>query len=670
VTTLTVGSGKQFSTIASAIAASSDGDVIAVDAGTYTNDFATIAKKISLHGVGGVVHMTATVAPPNGKAILVTRSDITIDHFEFSGTKVADMNGAGIRYEGGHLTVTNSYFHDNQNGILGNSVAGGTVTIRNSEFKHNGAGDGYSHNLYVNGIAKLTVENSWFHDAVVGHQIKSRALETVITGSRITDDAGNGSYSIDLPNGGRAVLSNNVIQQGAGSQNPGIVAFGEEGNLRADTSLQMVGNVILNDLASSSAKLLWNKTTATAEVRDNAVFGLSTSQYGSGPMTVTNMTVLTTEPALDASHPWTTTTPTTTTGGTTTSPLPGSTATPTTSATSLLGTASADVITLSGAVQGYSVDLLGGTDTLTLSSAGANSLLVRNTEKVVGGGYADTVALGTSLASGTVDLLGGTDTLVLFSAGTNTLTVRNTEKVVGGSYADTVTLGTTIASGRVDLLGGTDKLTLSSAGSNSLTVLNTEKVVGGSYADTVILGTTIASGTIELGAGADRVTLFSGGNNDVSVRSVETVIGGAGNDRVVNLGPGARLEGGGGADTLIGSSNADQLYGGSGADLLTGGAGADRFIYKALTDAPIGAGERITDFDATSDLLVFGGLQRGTFEFRGEAAFTASSRSEARFLDSTDQLLVDANGDGTTDLQITLEGASLASLSKADFLWV
>jgi len=88
-----VGVGQQYQQIAKAIAASRDGDVVAVQAGTYVNDFATIYHKIMLQGVGGMVKMVATVAPTNGKAILTTASDVTIDHFEFSGAKVADENG-------------------------------------------------------------------------------------------------------------------------------------------------------------------------------------------------------------------------------------------------------------------------------------------------------------------------------------------------------------------------------------------------------------------------------------------------------------------------------------------------------------------------------------------------------------------------------------------------
>jgi hypothetical protein len=237
------------------------------------------------------------VAPPNGKAIFVTNTDITLDRLEFSGTQVPDANGAGIRYQGGHLVITNSSFHDNQNGLLAADAPAGSITIRNTEFSRNGTGDGRTHNLYVGHVGTLTIENSSFHDAVVGHQIKSRADTTVIRDSHIYDGAtGTGSYSIDLPNGGRAVLTGNLIEQGAASQNPVIVAFGEEGNVHPNSRLEMSGNTISNELVSVSTRLVWNATGTTAELTGNQVFGLSAGQYANGPVQISGMTVLAAEP--------------------------------------------------------------------------------------------------------------------------------------------------------------------------------------------------------------------------------------------------------------------------------------------------------------------------------------------------------------------------------------
>ena len=302
---LTVGAGQEYAHIADAVAASHDGDTLRVQAGTYVNDFATINTKITIEGVGGMAHLLATVSPPDGKAILTTNTDVTLDHLEFSDAQVADLNGAGVRYQGGSLLITNSYFHDNQNGLLSGAVPGGAITIRNSEFAYNGAGDGYSHNIYVGDIASLVIDNSYFHDALVGHEIKSRAEQTTITNSRIQDGpAGTASYSIDLPNGGDAVIQGNVIQQGPNSQNPAIIAVGEEGGLHANTALRVIGNTILNDLADPFASAVINPANVAVSLTGNAVYGLTANQLVTGPATFSYNSTLASEPALVTTSPW------------------------------------------------------------------------------------------------------------------------------------------------------------------------------------------------------------------------------------------------------------------------------------------------------------------------------------------------------------------------------
>ena len=302
---LTVGSGQQFSTISAAVAASRDGDTVQVQAGTYVNDFAAVNTKITIQGVGGMAHLVATIPPPDGKAILTTNTDITLDHLEFSDAAVADRNGAGVRYQGGSLVMTNCYVHDNQDGLLGNSIPTGTISISNSEFSHNGTGDGSTHNIYIGDIASLIIDSSYFHDAVVGHEIKSRAENTTITNSRIQDGAtGTASYSIDLPNGGNATIRGNVIQQGPASQNPVIIAFGEEGSVHANSILKVLGNTILNDLQSPSLAAVWNATGAQATATNNSFYGVPAAQITRGSVTVSGSTVLATEPALVMTSPW------------------------------------------------------------------------------------------------------------------------------------------------------------------------------------------------------------------------------------------------------------------------------------------------------------------------------------------------------------------------------
>ncbi len=302
---LNVGSGSQFSTIAAAVAASHDGDTLQVQAGTYVNDFATINTRITLQGVGGMAHLLATVAPPDGKAILTTNTDVTLDRLEFSGAAVPDENGAGIRYQAGNLVLTNSYIHDNQDGILGGGGATGSITIGNSEFAHNGIGDGRTHNIYIGDVASLAIDSSYFHDALVGHEIKSRAEQTTITNSRIQNGSnGTASYGIDLPNGGSTLIQGNVIQKGPASQNPVVIAFGEEGGVHAGSSLTVAGNTILNDLDSRSARAVWNAAGAPASVTGNSIYGLAAGQIVLGAAATSGNTILGTEPALVTNSPW------------------------------------------------------------------------------------------------------------------------------------------------------------------------------------------------------------------------------------------------------------------------------------------------------------------------------------------------------------------------------
>jgi hypothetical protein len=227
--TLTVSQGQS---IQAAIDAASSGDTINVQAGTYNDQFLTIEKSLVLRRNGRVV-MTEDTDPTNGKAMITEGQagiSVAINGFDISGVHVADNNGAAVRHEGGALTLTDDYFHDNQEGLLGNGDdPNGTISVQHSEFARNGDGSGFTHNFYAGAIASVSIDNSYFHDAVVGHEIKSRAASTSVTNSRVFDNSATASYSIDAPNGGVLNVANSQIEQGPNSENRNIFAWGEEG---------------------------------------------------------------------------------------------------------------------------------------------------------------------------------------------------------------------------------------------------------------------------------------------------------------------------------------------------------------------------------------------------------------------------------------------------------
>src|SRR3954464_5572062 len=129
---ITVGADKQFKTVGAAVAAARNGDVILVDAGTYTNDWVHSTTKLTVIGVGGMVNMVATTYCADHKAIWTVGQDLNLQNVSFSGAAVSATdggNGAGIRYEGGKLQLTNDAFYNNQNGLMGGEGAPGIAGV-------------------------------------------------------------------------------------------------------------------------------------------------------------------------------------------------------------------------------------------------------------------------------------------------------------------------------------------------------------------------------------------------------------------------------------------------------------------------------------------------------------------------------------------------------------
>jgi hypothetical protein len=267
-----VGPGRALPAPSAAAAVAGDGDTVLIDAGTYAGDVATWTQDdLTLRGVGGLAHLRAAGASAQGKAIWVVAGDrTTVDRIEFSGASVPDGNGAGIRQEGSDLTVTRSSFHHNENGILTTDDPRSDVVVRRSRFFRNGAGDGYTHNLYVGAVRSLSVSGSLLAGADVGHELKSRAARNLIVGNRITDRGATASYSIDLPNGGRTLVAGNVIVQGPRSENPTLVSYGAEG-LVGSRVLWVVHNTFVN--RRDSGTFVHAEPGTRARLRNNLLVG-------------------------------------------------------------------------------------------------------------------------------------------------------------------------------------------------------------------------------------------------------------------------------------------------------------------------------------------------------------------------------------------------------------
>jgi hypothetical protein len=185
------------------------------------------------------------------KAILVVRGgDVRIEHIEFRGARVADRNGAGIRFESGRLLVERCAFFDNENGILAGNDGAAELEVRDSEFAGAPANTPLPHLIYVGRIARFTLSGSRVRAGNSGHLVKSRALESQLLANELVDGpGGSAAYEAEFPNGGTALLVGNTIGQSSGTTNPVVVSFGAEG---ADDRprrhrLVMVHNTLIND---------------------------------------------------------------------------------------------------------------------------------------------------------------------------------------------------------------------------------------------------------------------------------------------------------------------------------------------------------------------------------------------------------------------------------------
>ena len=245
-----VGPNQSVRYISVAASLAKDGDTIEIEPGDYMADVAVWKQSgLTIRGVGGArPRLIAAGANAEGKAIWVMRGGaITVENIEFSGARVPDKNGAGIRHEKGHLIVRNCRFIDNENGIL-TGAGDAELDIENSEFGNNGAGDGRSHNIYVGALRRLRVTGSYFHHAIVGHLLKSRAAENHILYNRLTDETGGrASYELEFPNGGIALVIGNIIEQSSQTENSGIIAYGKEGYKWPRNELYLINNTIAND---------------------------------------------------------------------------------------------------------------------------------------------------------------------------------------------------------------------------------------------------------------------------------------------------------------------------------------------------------------------------------------------------------------------------------------
>jgi hypothetical protein len=249
-----------------------DGDTVFFDGGVYLNDpMKWVKKNLVLRGLGtgnNRAKMEWNAGDiPNGKGIWVFEqpgiSDSpTIENIIFDGARVSDAdggNGAGIRYQSKNLTIDNCKFVNCQNGILEGIEPTKTsnIIITNTEFYNNGyevTGSGYSgyeHHIYISDAADtLIVKNCYFHDPRgEANSLKTRAQRSWILNNVIDEGQGQGSWELDIAQGGLTIAIGNTIIQGPNSINHGIIDYGATTNALND--FYFINNTVINKFAGN-----------------------------------------------------------------------------------------------------------------------------------------------------------------------------------------------------------------------------------------------------------------------------------------------------------------------------------------------------------------------------------------------------------------------------------
>ncbi len=281
--TLQVGPQLSFKKPSEAIARAENGDTVLIQPGTYYDCAIVRQSNLTIAGSGPGVVLTDTTC--GGKAILVTNGrNITIRNLTLQRARVPDGNGAGIRAQGDDLTLDSVRLLNNQDGILAADAPNSTIRIVNSDIEGNGVcNPSCAHGIYVNHIKLLDIEHSRFLDQHSGHNVKSRAVRTVLIDDTIEDGPnGTSSYLVDIPNGGGVLMQGCTLEKGPNAENHSTaVVIGEEGVNQPTPELLFRDNHFTNDMPYPTL-FVRNLTATPAQLTGNVFKGRITPLEGDG----------------------------------------------------------------------------------------------------------------------------------------------------------------------------------------------------------------------------------------------------------------------------------------------------------------------------------------------------------------------------------------------------
>ena len=238
----------------------------------------------------------------------------------------------------------------------------------------------------------------------------------------------------------------------------------------------------------------------------------------------------------------------------------------------------------------------------------------------------------------TINGLGGNDTLTGSNASDTIYGGAGNDVLNGGGGADLLVGGTSNDTYTIDDSG--DRVTENFGEGTDLVNSFVNYAIEPNIENLTLLGSADLTAT-----GNDLNNTINGnaGNNQIS--------GGNGKDFLLGGDGSDLLFGGLGNDSMQGGNGDDRLVGGAGTDELTGGAGADRFIFDSLTVST--DRDTIRDFVPGADTLVFAqgvftGLSAGPLAASAFVVGTQAQNTSQQIIYNpvSGALFYDADGQG------------------------
>ncbi|WP_407117244.1 VCBS domain-containing protein [Bradyrhizobium sp. LMG 9283] len=327
------------------------------------------------------------------------------------------------------------------------------------------------------------------------------------------------------------------------------------------------------------------------------------------------------------------------------------------------GTASDDSLIVTGAIaatNGVAIDLGNGADTIVLDGNFA-AFAATGVEHINGNAADNSISLTNNVNGIAVDMGGGNDWVSLAN-GVNSLSISGVENLNSSDFTgnlnpsdDTVTLLSTVSGVTVNLGEGTANVLNLAAGSNSFDNLWNVNLLNGSSSDDTLTLQGSPANVIDLGDGNDTLN-FNANVYDITVANVETVNAAANFDRI----------------TIGNTSGNTTITAGAGADEIFASAGQDNFRFLSVADSAQGAADTIHNFNADGDSFTFSGISiaGGHIEYVDSAALLGGNQASAHlqnFDPGNDALQIDIDGDGASDMEISLLNAT-GALHNGNFL--